>query len=65
VLWRLEIYSETNNRQRLFGIAFVTDEKITAAIAKREAPFCQKPFKLFNTVAEAIAWARGLHAATM
>ena len=67
VLWRLKIYSEneTNNRQKLLGIAFVTHEKVTEAMTELEAPFWQKPFKIFNTVDEAIAWAKSLHAATM
>jgi hypothetical protein len=62
VMWCVETYDETNGRERLRGIAIVTYQAINALMIEYEAKLCQKPFKNFNRVDEAVSWAKSLHA---
>ncbi|WP_053991341.1 STAS/SEC14 domain-containing protein [Mangrovimonas sp. TPBH4] len=50
-------YVETEKITNLIGIAIVTDARIMRKNAEYEKNFFDKPYKIFNTLSEAIQWA--------
>ena len=57
-LMRLEIYNETNHRQRLIGIAIVTHSKAAEMLTDLEIPLSQKKIAKFSNLEDAISWAK-------
>ncbi len=58
---RFEVFSVTNNRNRLKGLAIVAEKNSAKKMAEIEAPLSQKPFAIFSNVDEGIEWLRTLH----
>lgn len=60
-LLRMEVFNVINTRERLLGIAIVTEREVARKMADMEASLSEKPFSVFQRIEDATAWLNTLH----